>query len=260
MPLTGKKIFVVLPAYNAAKTLQKTYNDIPKDIVDSIILTDDHSSDETIAEAKKMKMSIFTHDNNKGYGANQKTCYSEALKRGADIIIMLHPDYQYPPKLIMAMAGMLSSGLFDIVLGSRILSGNALKGGMPKYKYFANRILTLFENICLGQKLSEYHTGYRAFTRDVLLNMPILENSDDFIFDNQILAQAVYFGYRIGEISSPCNYGSGASSINFFRSVKYGLQVLVTSIQFILQRLNILHFAIFDKNGRKIVCESDKYS
>ena len=250
--LEGKKIIVVMPAYNAEKTLKKTYDEIPKVIVDEIFVTDDHSTDRTAEIAKALGLEIYVHEKNKGYGANQKTCYKEALKKGADIIIMLHPDYQYPPKLITAMAGLITSGMFDVVLGSRVLGGMALKGGMPLYKYISNRLLTFIENILLGQKVSEYHTGYRAFSKKVLLNLPLLENSDDFVFDNQILAQAIYFGYRIGEITSPSVYTCESSSIGFRRSVIYGFGVLSTALKFVLQRLRIAKFQIFNQNGKKI--------
>jgi len=250
--LEGKKIIVVMPAYNAEGTLEKTYNEIPKGIVDEILLTDDHSNDRTVEVAKRLGLEVFVHEKNQGYGANQKTCYREALRKGADIIIMLHPDYQYPPKLITAIAGLICSGMFDIVLGSRILGGMALKGGMPLYKYISNRILTVIENVFIGQKLSEYHTGYRAFSKESLLNLPILENSDDFVFDNQMIAQAVYFGYRIGEITAPCSYTKESSSISFKRSVVYGFGVIRTALEFFLQNLGMAKFLIFDKNGKKI--------
>ncbi len=250
--LQGKKIVVVMPAYNAEKTLEKTYSEIPHDIVDEVILIDDKSSDKTVEMAQKLGIDYYVHEKNKGYGANQKTCYLHALKKRADIIIMLHPDYQYPPKLIPAMAGLISSGMFDVVLGSRILGGYALKGGMPFYKYVANRFLTSFENIMLGAKLSEYHTGYRAFKKDVLLSLPILENSDDFVFDNEILAQIIYFNYKVGEITAPASYHSDASSINLRRSIVYGVAVLGTVLKFILQKIGIRKFQIFNKNGKKI--------
>jgi len=250
--LEGKKIVVVMPAYNAEKTLEDTYNEIPKAIVDEILVVDDNSNDKTVEVAKHLNLEVFLHDKNKGYGANQKTCYKEALKKGADIVIMLHPDYQYPPRLITAMAGLICSGMFDIVLGSRILGGMALKGGMPLYKYIFNRILTFIENVLLAQKLSEYHTGYRAFAREILLKLPLLENSDDFIFDNQILAQAVYFGYRIGEITSPSQYSQDSSSISFKRSVVYGCGVIWTAIKFCLQKLRLIKSSLFDENGKKI--------
>lgn len=250
--LNGKRIVVIMPAYNAQKTLKKTYDEIPKDIVDDIILTDDHSSDNTVQVAKNLQLKIFVHDTNLGYGGNQKTCYREALKLGADVVVMLHPDYQYSPKLITPMAGLITCGMFDAVLGSRILGNKALKGGMPAYKYIANRILTLLENNLIGEKLSEYHTGYRAFSRDILLNLPILENSDDFVFDNQMLLQAFYFGYRVGEITCPAVYTEESSSINFRRSVVYGLGVLETAFKYTCQKHNLGKSVIFDKNGRKI--------
>ena len=250
--LNGKRITVVLPAYNAEKTLKVTYDEIPKDIVDEIILTDDHSNDKTVEIAKTLRLRLFVHEKNLGYGGNQKTCYREALARGADVVVMLHPDYQYPPKLITAMAGLITSGVFDVVLGSRILGNMALRGGMPLYKYVANRLLTLIENNMISQKVSEYHTGYRAFSREVLLNLPILENSDDFIFDNEILLQAFYFGYRIGEISSPSSYTEESSSINFRRSIIYGFNVLATALKYLLCKYSLAKFPIFDKGGRKI--------
>ncbi|MDP3804096.1 MAG: glycosyltransferase family 2 protein [Candidatus Omnitrophota bacterium] len=250
--LNGKKIVVVMPAYNAEKTLGRTYEEIPKDIVDEIILTDDSSRDKTVEVAGRLNLRLFTHDRNKGYGGNQKTCYAEALRLGADVVIMLHPDYQYPPKLITPMAALITSGMFDVVLGSRILGNKALKGGMPFYKYVANRILTLIENSLIKEKLSEYHTGYRAFSREALLNLPILENSDDFIFDNQMLLQAFYFGYRVGEITSPCAYTKDSSSISFSRSIAYGFCVLQTALKYALQKRSLGSWPIFDKNGRKL--------
>jgi len=250
--LEGKKIIVVMPAYNAEKTLKDTYNEIPKGIVDEILVVDDYSKDRTVEVCKQLGLEVLVHEKNKGYGANQKTCYTEALKRGADIIIMLHPDYQYPPKLITAMVALICSGMFDVVLGSRILGGMALKGGMPVYKIIANRLLTFIENILLNQKLSEYHTGYRAFSKGVLLKLPLLENSDDFIFDNQLLAQAIYFGFRIGEITAPSRYTKESSSISFKRSVVYGFGVIVTAIKFSLQKIGITKFSIFNQNGKRI--------
>jgi len=250
--LHGKKIIVIMPAYNAERTLERTYNDIPKDIVDEILVVDDRSNDSTVAVAKRLGLTVIVHDRNLGYGANQKTCYREALKRHADIIIMLHPDYQYPPKLIFAMAGLLVSGMFDVVLGSRILGGMALKGGMPLYKYISNRILTMAENMFLGAKLSEYHTGYRAFTAEFLSRMPFGENSDDFVFDNEVLSQAVFFGYRIGEITSPSSYHKEASSISFRRSVVYGFSVLKTIVKFVLQKKGVCKYRIFDLNGKHL--------
>ena len=256
--LEGKKIIVVMPAYNAGKTLEDTFSEIPNGVVDEILLIDDHSSDNTVEVAKRLGLEVFIHDTNKGYGANQKTCYKIALQKGADIIIMLHPDYQYPPKLVTAMAGLLCSEMFDIVLGSRILGGMALKGGMPLYKYISNRVLTFLENIFLGQKLSEYHTGYRAFSREVLLNLPLLEDSDDFIFDNEVIAQAVYFGYRIGEITAPSRYTKESSSISFRRSLIYGFGVIWISIKFLLQRSGIIKFKIFYADGKKYYLEPVK--
>lgn len=250
--LNGKKIVVVMPAYNAEKTLRRTCDEIPRDIVDEIILTDDKSLDNTVEIARSLGIKVFTHDQNLGYGGNQKTCYREALKSGADVVVMLHPDYQYPPKLITAMAALITSGIFDVVLGSRILGNKALVGGMPAYKYIANRILTFIENIMIDEKLSEYHTGYRAFSRQALLNLPILENSDDFVFDNQMLLQAFYFGYRVGEITCPASYTKESSSINFSRSVMYGFGVLGTAWSYMLGRFGLGKQPIFDKNGKKL--------
>jgi len=250
--LQGKKVIVVMPAYNAEKTLETTYREIPHDIVDDVILVDDNSTDKTLEVAKRLGLTVHSHGENRGYGANQKTCYKEAVKSGADIIIMLHPDYQYPPKLIPAMAGLVASGMFDLVLGSRVLGGIALKEGMPVYKYIANRILTALENILLGAKLSEYHTGYRAFSKKILLRLPIYENSDDFVFDNELIVQTVYFGYKIGEITAPCKYHEEASSINFTRSIVYGISVLVTAFKFVLQKMGLAKYKIFVTNGKKI--------
>lgn len=241
-----------MPAYNAEKTLRRTYDEIPRDIVDDIILTDDRSRDRTVEVARELKIKVFVHDRNKGYGGNQKTCYSEALKLGADVVVMLHPDYQYPPKLITAMAALITSGMFDVVIGSRILGNRALKGGMPVYKYIANRLLTLAENNMISQKLSEYHSGYRAFSRQVLLALPIGENSDDFVFDNQMLLQAFYFGYKVAEITCPSNYDKDCSSINFPRSIVYGLGVLNTALQYMLQKYGLARYPIFDKDGKKL--------
>ncbi len=219
------------------------------ELVDSCILVDDHSSDRTIDVAKELGLQCFVHDQNYGYGRNQQTCYREALASGADVVIMLHPDYQYTPLLVTAMASMVAFGVYDVVLGSRIIGGTALRGGMPLWKYVANRFLTAFENFFLGVKLSEYHTGYRAFGREVLTRLPLLENSDDFVFDNQMLAQCVYFGFRIGEVSCPTKYFEEASSINFSRSVKYGFGVLATTLQFALQKAGVMHFRIFSAEG-----------
>ena len=237
--LNGKKIVVVLPAYNAAKTLEMTYNEIPFEFVDDVLLVDDASRDDTAEVARRLGIKTIVHQRNKGYGGNQKTCYRTALDLGADIVIMLHPDYQYTPRLITSMAAMIAYGEFDAVLASRILGIGALKGGMPFYKYVANRFLTLVENLLLGHKLSEYHTGYRAFSREILRRLPLDRNSDDFVFDNQMLAQIVWFGYRIGELSCPTKYFEEASSINFRRSVIYGLGVLKTAVQFRMQKWGI---------------------
>ena len=224
--INGKRIVVVLPAYHAAKTLPQTVNEIPQDVVDEILLVDDASHDETVVIARQLNLKTFVHERNLGYGANQKTCYREALKSGADIVVMLHPDYQYSPKLVGAMVHMVASGHYDVVLGSRILAQNAMDGGMPGYKYVANRVLTFLQNALMGQKLSEYHTGYRAFARQVLETLPLKTYSDDFVFDNQMLCGAITAGFRIGEISCPTRYFAEASSINLRRSIKYGLGVL----------------------------------
>ena len=254
--INGKRIAVVLPAYNAEKTLRATVAELP-DIVDERILVDDDSVDETVQVARNLGLKVSVHDRNYGYGRNQRTCYREALAAGADIIIMVHPDYQYTPRLVTPMAGMIAYGVYDVVLGSRIVGGGARKGGMPLYKYLANRLLTAFQNLLLGAKLSEYHTGYRAFTREVLLSLPLLENSDDFVFDNQMLAQCVMFNFRIGEISCPTRYFDEASSINFRRSVKYGFGVLATTLKFVLQRLGIMRFRIFSPEGKKLCGSGD---
>jgi glycosyltransferase involved in cell wall biosynthesis len=249
--INGKCIAVVMPAYNAEKTLEATLKDIP-DVVDRKILVDDSSNDGTVELAKKLGLEVFVHDRNYGYGRNQQTCYREALESGADIVVMLHPDYQYDPSLIPSLAGLIAHGPFDVALGSRILGGSARKGGMPLYKYISNRLLTALENVLLGAKLSEYHTGYRAFSREVLQALPLLENSDDFVFDNEMLAQVLFFGFRIGEISCPASYFKDASSINFGRSVRYGFGVLATSLKFFLHRRGIIQFRIFKETGRKI--------
>jgi glycosyltransferase involved in cell wall biosynthesis len=249
--INSKRVAVVLPAYNAEKTLQSTVREIPE-LVDIRILVDDHSTDRTIELAERLGLHTFVHDRNYGYGRNQQTCYREALAAGADVVIMLHPDYQYTPLLVTAMASMVAYDVYDVVLGSRIIGGRALQGGMPLYKYVANRFLTAFENLFLGIKLSEYHSGYRAFSRKLLLELPLLENSDDFVFDNQILAQCVRFGFRIGEVSCPTKYFAEASSINFGRSVKYGLGVLATTLQFALQKTGVARFRIFSEKGRKL--------
>ena len=243
--LANKKVTVALPTYNAAQTLKQTFNEIPHDIVDDIILIDDASHDATVEMARNRGIPTIRHDRNRGYGGNQKTCYTVALARGADIVVMLHPDYQYTPKLVTAMASMIASGEFDVVLGSRILGRGALVGGMPVYKYISNRLLTLLENLIIGQKLSEYHTGYRAWSRAVLERLPLLHNSDDFVFDNQILVQSVFFGFRIGEVSCPTKYFPEASSINFRRSVIYGFGVLKTAVQFRAARMGMMNSPLF---------------
>jgi glycosyltransferase involved in cell wall biosynthesis len=234
-----------MPAYNAARTLSTTYHEVPHEIVDEVIMVDDKSYDQTVEIAKQLGILTIEHDRNKGYGGNQKTCYETALERGADIVIMLHPDYQYTPKLITAMASLIGEGLFDCVLGSRILGVGARKGGMPLYKYLSNRALTLIQNLLLGYKLSEYHTGYRAFRRDILEALPLQGNSDDYLFDNQMLAQIIYAEYSIGEISCPTRYNDDSSSINFARSVIYGMGVIKTSLLFRLNRWGWLHSAEF---------------
>jgi glycosyltransferase involved in cell wall biosynthesis len=241
----GQKVAVVLPAYNAAKTLRQTVMEIPADIVDDIILTDDASTDDTIGVARSLGLHTIVHDRNRGYGGNQKSCYAAALARGADIVIMLHPDYQYSPRLVAAMAGMIASGHYDAVFASRILGKGALDGGMPRYKYVANRLLTLFQNIVMGQKLSEYHTGYRAWSRKVIETLPLLACSDDFVFDNQMIAQAAWHGFAMGEISCPTKYFAEASSINFRRSCIYGLGVLKTSIDYRMSKWRLKRPALF---------------
>ena len=249
--LNGKRIAVVMPAYNAEKTLRTTVAELPE-IVDIRILVDDHSSDRTVEVARELGLVHFVHDRNYGYGRNQQTCYTEGLAEGADVVIMLHPDYQYTPLLVTAMASMVAYGVYDVVLGSRIIGGQALLGGMPVYKYVFNRMLTAIENVFLRIKVSEYHSGYRAFSREVLTKLPLLENSDDFVFDNQMLAQCAFFGFRIGEVSCPTKYFPEASSINFGRSVKYGLGVLATTMQFALQKWGLAKYRIFDSAGRKL--------
>ena len=244
--LEGKKIAVVLPAYNAALTLRRTYEELPHEIVDDVILTDDASSDDTIAVAEELGIHVLRHTRNRGYGANQKSCYAAALARGADIVVMVHPDYQYSPRLVSAMASMIASGHYDAVFASRILGNGALAGGMPVYKYIANRLLTATQNLLMGQKLSEYHTGYRAWSRDALKRLPLLGCSDDFVFDNQMIAQAAWFGMPMGEISCPTRYFEEASSINFKRSCIYGLGVLGTSMQFRLARMGLAKPRIFE--------------
>lgn len=246
--INGKKVVVVLPAFNAAKTLEITYNEIDFSIVDEVILVDDKSKDETIQEAHRLGIHhIIKHEINKGYGGNQKTCYNKALELGADIVIMLHPDYQYTPKLIPSMSHLIANELYHVVLGSRILGKGALAGGMPWYKYIANRLLTLFQNIMMNAKLSEYHTGYRAFSREVLENVNYNANSDNFVFDNQMLAQIWFSGYEIAEITCPTKYFEDASSINIKNSSIYGLGVLKTSIQYRLQKWGLVKYSYFSK-------------
>jgi len=248
----GKKIVVVMPAYNAARTIEMTYREIPLDLVDEVVVTDDASSDDTVAEAQRLGLRTLVHERNRGYGANQKTCYAEALRLGADVVVMLHPDYQYTPSLLAPMIGMITDGPFDCVLGSRILGGRAREGGMPLYKYVFNRLLTASQNLLAGAKLSEYHTGYRAFSREVIEALPLNENSDDFVFDNQMLAQIIHRGFQIGEVSCPAAYFEEASSINFRRSVTYGLGVLAVSVQLFLQRRGLASFRIFAADGRRL--------
>ncbi len=244
--LHGKKIVVVLPAYNAALTLERTYNEIPFDIVDEVVLVDDHSKDETSEVGRRLGIRhIIRHEKNKGYGGNQKTCYNKALELNADIVIMLHPDYQYTPKLIPSMCHVIASGLYPVVLGSRILGKGALNGGMPMYKYIFNRFLTLFENVMIGQKLSEYHTGYRAFSGEVLRNINFNANNDDFVFDNEMLSQIFMKGYEIAEITCPTKYFEEASSINFSRSMKYGRGVLRVSLQHRLHLWKLAKYKIY---------------
>lgn len=250
--LLGRKVTVVLPAYNAVSTLERTVAEIPLDVVDDIILTDDYSTDTTAELSRRLGLYTIRHDRNRGYGGNQKTCYAAALARGADIVVMLHPDYQYSPKLVTAMASMIASGHYEVVLGSRILGRGALAGGMPLYKYLANRCLTFTENALVGQRLSEYHTGYRAWSRSALEQLPLLRCSDDFVFDNEMLVQAIRLGLGIGEISCPTRYFAEASSINFRRSCVYGFGVLSTAGKYFLDRAGIARFALFsnDDSGR----------
>ena len=248
--IKNKKVIVVLPAYNAALTLKKTYNEIPFNIVDDVILVDDASNDQTVTMAKQIGINhIIVHENNKGYGGNQKSCYNKAISLGADIIIMLHPDYQYTPLLIPSMAHLIAADVYPVVLGSRILGRGALQGGMPLYKYISNRLLTFFQNLLIKAKLSEYHTGYRAYSTNVLKDINYEANSNDFMFDNQVLSQIIYAGYEIAEITCPTKYFKEASSINFSRSVTYGLGVIKTSIMHFIQRKKIGTFKIYKKQS-----------
>src|SRR5262245_12592411 len=240
-----EKVIVVLPAYNAERTLERTCAEIPRDVVDEVVLVDDASRDGTVALARRLGLAVVVHEENRGYGGNQKSCYKAALARGAGIVVMLHPDYQYPPQVIPAMVALLRSGLFDVVLGSRILVRGALAGGMPLYKYFGNRILTMLQNLVVGRKLSEYHTGFRAFRRDVLERLPLESNGDGFVFDNQMLCQAIYFGFAIGEISSPCRYFPEASSIGLLAGLRYAGGVMLTALQFRLCRWGLLRLPRF---------------
>lgn len=245
--LNNKKVVVVLPAYNAAKTLEKTYLEIPLDIVDEVVITDDASKDDTVAVAKKIGIKhILQHDKNKGYGGNQKTCYDYALTLNADIVIMLHPDYQYTPKLIRALTAIIAEDVYEVVLASRILGNGALKGGMPLYKYFFNRLMTFAQNVLMGQKLSEYHSGYRAFTAKAIRNISYHKNSDDFVFDNQMLAQLCYVGYAVAEVTCPTKYEKESSSINFSRSVKYGAGCMITALQYFLSKRGLMKCRIFE--------------
>jgi len=255
--INERRLVVVMPAYNAERTLRQTFAELPHEYVDETILVDDASRDATVLVAAELGIRTIIHPENRGYGGNQKTCYRAALASRADIVVMLHPDYQYSPKLVAAMASLVASGHYDVVLGSRILGGQARRGGMPAYKYVANRFLTLAENLALGVKVSEYHTGFRAFSRAVLETLPLEENSDDFVFDNEMLVQAVVFGFRIGEISCPTKYFEAASSINFRRSVKYGLGVLWTAGKYLLQRMGLAQFRLFSPEGRKLTAQKD---
>lgn len=248
----GKRVVVVLPAYNAARTLKHTYSELPHEIIDEVILVDDASQDETSKLARDLGITTIVHSRNLGYGGNQKTCYRTALRCGADVVIMVHPDYQYTPALVTAMASMVAHGIYDSVLGSRMLGTSALKGGMPRYKYVANRILTLVQNVMTGRKLSEYHTGYRAFNRKILETLPLDENSNDFVFDNEMLAQIIAFDYTIGEVSCPTRYFEDASSISFPRAVKYGLGVLQVCLKLSLHRIGIRRYRLFERDARRL--------
>jgi glycosyltransferase involved in cell wall biosynthesis len=248
----GKRLVVVMPAYNAEATIEKTLREIPAGFADDVVLVDDASRDNTSEVAKRLGLVVLRHPKNRGYGGNQKTCYREALRLGADVVVMLHPDYQYSPKLVVAMASMIASGQYDVVLGSRILCGSAMRGGMPLYKYFSNRVLTFIQNLLMGAKVSEYHTGYRAFSRGVLESLPLEENSDDFVFDNEMLAQAFYFGFNTGELSCPTRYEPESSSISLKRSIKYGFGVLGTTFRYRMQKWGFASYRIFAKDGKRL--------
>lgn len=250
--INGKKVVVIMPAYNAEKTLKKTYEEIYKDIVDEVILVDDSSQDNTKEVARELNITTIVHKENKGYGGNQKSCYIAALKADADIVIMVHPDYQYSPKLIPAMATMMAFGEYDGVIASRILGNGALRGGMPLYKYIANRFLTIFQNILIGQNLSEYHTGFRGFTKEILETLPLDDCDNDFIFDNEMLSLVYYYNYKIGEISCPTKYFPEASSINFMRSCQYGFGVLGVSLKYLLAKWGLYKSKIFKQNAKKL--------
>lgn len=250
--INGRSVLVVLPAYNAARTLERTVREIPREVVDDVLLVDDASSDATVEVARRLGLPTLVHRRNLGYGGNQKTCYAAALERGADVVVMVHPDYQYDPRLVPSLVAPIAWGIYDVMLGSRILGKGAVKGGMPRYKYAANRVLTLLQNWLLNHKLSEYHTGYRAFSREVLEALPLEENSDDFLFDNQMLAQAVWFGFRIGEVSCPTRYAPESSSIGLARSIRYGAGVLATSLFFRAARWRLVRPRIFDPSGRRL--------
>jgi glycosyltransferase involved in cell wall biosynthesis len=253
--LDNKRVCVVMPAYNAEATLEQTVEEIPKAIVDDIIVVDDSSHDRTVEVAKKLGLHTLIHPKNRGYGGNQKTCYTEALRRGAEIVVMVHPDYQYTPRLIPALAACITSGLYDAALGSRILGGRSIAGGMPLYKYISNRFLTAAENMLIGEKLSEYHTGYRAFSRKLLLTLPLEENDEGFVFDNQMLAQAVYFGFRIAEVSCPTRYTAGSSSIGFGKSVEYGFGVLGTALKLRMRRMGLASPSFLAADGKRLRIE-----
>jgi glycosyltransferase involved in cell wall biosynthesis len=251
----GKHLVVVMPAYNAETTVEKTLREIPQGFVDDVVLVDDASRDQTAVVAERLGLRVLRHPRNMGYGGNQKTCYREALRLNADVVVMLHPDYQYSPKLVVAMASMIATGQYDVVLASRVLCGSAIRGGMPIYKYFFNRILTFVQNVLMRAKVSEYHTGYRAFSRAVLESLPLEENSDDFVFDNEMLAQAHFFGFHLGELSCPARYEPESSSISLSRSVKYGFGVLNTTLRYRLEKWGWMKSAIFSSRGRRLVPE-----